>query len=378
MKLVVVGGGIMGLAAAHAVATTGHEVELIEQGALPNPLASSWDPSRLIRYTYGAKHGYAAMVRDAFAANDALFRALASDLYVETGTLILVRGTDPDAEASRASLEALDVPHEVLDTAAVAARFRPLVTDDLTWALHTPTGGVIRARALLDALVADLAERADVRLHPHRRVAAIDADEGVVTDAAGSGIAGDRVLVTAGPWLADLMPALAEHARPSRQIALDVELEPAAQAAWNGMPMVLDGVASRGSGFYAVPPVGGLALKIGDHSFSLAGHPDRDRPPSSDERARILALARRRLRHDGDLRLLEARSCFYTVAPQERFVARERGRALVLTGFSGHGFKFGALVGNMVARWLDGRVTTAPLARWLAGDDPTLPARVTP
>jgi len=378
VKLVVVGGGIMGLAAARAAAAAGHAVELIEQGPLPNPLASSWDHSRLIRYTYGAKHGYAAMVRDAFAANAALVAAIGVDLYVETGTLVLVRGRDREAEASRRSLEALAVPHEVLDAAAVAARFTPLATEDLAWALYTPTGGVIRAAALLDALVADLAERREVTLHPHRRVVAIDAETGVVTDADGRRVAGDKVLVTAGPWLAQLMPELAGHARPSRQIALDVEMDAAARAAWAGMPMVLDGVAARGSGFYAVPPVAGLALKIGDHAFSLTGHPDRDRHPSADERARILELARRSLRHGADLRLLDARSCFYTVAPQERFVARERGRALVLTGFSGHGFKFGALVGAMVARWLDGAVAGDALARWLAGDDPSLPARTAP
>ncbi|MFP4270610.1 MAG: FAD-dependent oxidoreductase, partial [Alphaproteobacteria bacterium] len=139
MKLVVVGGGIMGLAAAHAAATAGHSVELIEQGPLPNRLASSWDHSRLIRYTYGNKHGYAAMVRDAFAANAALFAALGRDLYVATGTLVLVRGRDREADASRQSLSALAVPHEVLDAAAVAARFTPIATADLAWALYTPT-----------------------------------------------------------------------------------------------------------------------------------------------------------------------------------------------------------------------------------------------
>jgi glycine/D-amino acid oxidase-like deaminating enzyme len=378
VKLLVVGGGIMGLAAARAVAARGHEVELIEQGPLPNPLASSWDHSRLIRYTYGAQHGYAAMVTDAFAANADLFAALGRELYVETGTLVLVRGADPDADASRASLEALDVPHEVLDAAAVAARFPPLSTDGLAWALYTPTGGVVLAAPLLDALVADLQQRANVRLRPRRRIRAIEPEAGRVTDGDGAALAADRVLVTAGPWLAELMPDLAEYARPSRQIALDVEMAPVARAAWDGMPMVLDGIASRGSGFYAVPPVAGLALKIGDHSLSLAGHPDRDRTPAADERVRILELARRGLRHGGDLRVVHARSCFYTVAPERRFAARERGRTLVLTGFSGHGFKFGPLVGEMVARRLDGAVAADDFARRLAGTDPGLPARTRP
>jgi glycine/D-amino acid oxidase-like deaminating enzyme len=49
MKAIIVGGGIMGLATAWALARDGHEVELLEQGPLPNPLASSMDEHRIIR-----------------------------------------------------------------------------------------------------------------------------------------------------------------------------------------------------------------------------------------------------------------------------------------------------------------------------------------
>src|SRR6267378_5846255 len=62
MKAIIVGGGIMGLATAWALARDGHEVELLEQGALPNPLASSMDEHRLIRHPYGDRRGYARMI----------------------------------------------------------------------------------------------------------------------------------------------------------------------------------------------------------------------------------------------------------------------------------------------------------------------------
>jgi sarcosine oxidase subunit beta len=123
-------------------------------------------------------------------------------------------------------------------------------------------------------------------------------------DADGVGVDGDKVLVTAGPWLADL----AAQVHPSCPIVLAVAIAAPPRPAWNRMPIVLDDVASRGRGFYAVPPVAGLPLKIGDHAVSRTDHPDRGRAPAADECARILDLARRR--HGGALRLLHARGCF--------------------------------------------------------------------
>ena len=53
MKAIIVGGGVMGLGTAWGLVREGHQVELFEQGALPNPLASSVDEHRLIRHPYG-------------------------------------------------------------------------------------------------------------------------------------------------------------------------------------------------------------------------------------------------------------------------------------------------------------------------------------
>ena len=62
LKIIIIGGGIMGLCSAWALRRAGHQVALYEQGPIPNPLGSSFDQHRLIRYTYGAMTGYARMV----------------------------------------------------------------------------------------------------------------------------------------------------------------------------------------------------------------------------------------------------------------------------------------------------------------------------
>jgi glycine/D-amino acid oxidase-like deaminating enzyme len=64
MRVIVIGGGIMGLCNAWALCRAGHEPVLYEQGRIPNPLASSCDEHRLTRFTYGAMTGYARMVHE--------------------------------------------------------------------------------------------------------------------------------------------------------------------------------------------------------------------------------------------------------------------------------------------------------------------------
>src|SRR5260221_10680052 len=102
MKAIIVGGGIMGLATAWGLARGGHEVELFEQGPLPNPLASSMDEHRLIRHPYGDHEGYARMIDDAYAAWALLWRDLSQRLYAPTGTLALTGNGQTSAARSSA------------------------------------------------------------------------------------------------------------------------------------------------------------------------------------------------------------------------------------------------------------------------------------
>jgi glycine/D-amino acid oxidase-like deaminating enzyme len=131
--------------------------------------------------------------------------------------------------------------------------------------------------------------------------------------------------------------------------------------------MVVDQLEFAKGGFYAVPPVGGTELKIGDHGFSLRGEPDREREPTGEDIAAALAVARTRLADFARYRVLGARTCFYSVTEDERFIAEPIERAWVLGGFSGHGFKFGAVIGEMLARTVDGAIAPAEFADWAAG-----------
>ena len=104
MRVIVIGGGIMGLCSAWALRRAGHEPVLYEQGPIPNPLASSCDEHRLTRFTYGAMTGYARMVHDAHAAWERLWADLGHSHFHPTGTLIVAREDDGWVRASERCL----------------------------------------------------------------------------------------------------------------------------------------------------------------------------------------------------------------------------------------------------------------------------------
>ncbi len=179
--------------------------------------------------------------------------------------------------------------------------------------------------------------------------------------------------MAAGPWAPRLLPAaLAPRVVASRQIL--VRLAPPARhaEAWARAPMLLD-LAEEG-GFYAVPPVAGTPLKIGDHRFSRQGDAEADpRDATPAEAEEILAFARPR-RDLGDYRILGARACYYDVEDGERFLVEPLGsRAFLMSGFTGHGFKFAPLLGLALAAAARDASLRANLVPWAAGEAPPAP-----
>lgn len=367
MRVVVVGAGVMGLATAWALARAGHEPVVCERGPLPDPRASSMDRHRAIRYGYGPLHGYAVMVREAFDAWEDLWADLGCRHYVEAGQLATGPADDPWLAASRRSLEILGEKVEELSGSALAARFPMIDPDRTPRAWLTPRAGALLADRIVLDLARHLAGRG-VALAGGREVVEIDRHRGIVRFADGSHEQGDMVLVTAGAWIGRLAPELAALVRPSRQVVAYVAPPADLAGAWREGPVLTDVDSRAAAIFYALPDVAGAGLKFGDHRFSLGGDPDGDRTPRQAEVAEVMALAGRRLRDAGAYRVTEARTCFYTVSGDERFVTRLDGRTLFLSACSGHGFKFGAAIGRRTAALLAGEAGFPAFRTWLAGN----------
>ncbi len=348
MDVIVVGAGIAGLSTAWALVKRGHRVTLLEQGeAVPSPLAASGDHHRIIRRAYGRGNGYGRLIDEAYAAWDEVWADLGAVHYDHRGFLCVSREEGDEAEDYLRGLEEGGWPHEVLGPEAAAERWPFLEAGTFRFAFVSPEGGALHCRRIAEGLAGWLrANGAAVRTGA--RVVALDGERSEVRLAGGERLGADRVVVAAGAWVLKLLPDLGLRLRTFRTAVAYAEPPPDLRAAWEAAPVVLD--TGGRTGGYILPPTGTGGLKFGTELHRWpTGDADADRVPRPEEGRAILRHFAPPFARMDEYRVAGVWTCAYTFTADERFVSFGRGRALVVSACSGHGYKFGAAVGRRVA-----------------------------
>lgn len=317
-KVAVVGAGVMGCAAAWALAARGADVTLHEQFGAEHTRGSSHGATRIFRLAYPEPQ-WVKLAQEALAGWRELELEAGRDLLALHGLVELCSNVDV---SSRDVLAARGIKHRLLDRDELRAHRVELPEG---WvALWQPDAGVV---------LADEARRAFLGVaQPHwetqHRVESLDDLDAEV------------VVVTAGPWITKLVPDL-----PVR-----VTRETVAYFARDGAPA--PSVAeledeSRHHAMYALhdPRFG---LKAGAHHAGHIADPDVEEPADPVIVARIVDWVRERF-PDVDPNPVAAESCLYTSTEDESFLLERRGRLVVGSACSGHGFKFAPAVGRRLA-----------------------------
>ncbi|WP_258376177.1 FAD-dependent oxidoreductase [Curtobacterium sp. MCLR17_045] len=344
--VVVIGAGVVGAATAYALTARGERVLLVEQHARGHHLGSSHGATRIFRQGY-ADPEYVALTTRALALWEALEAAAGEELIVRTGAVD--HGRPEVVDAIAAALADADIPHESLTPEQAAARW-PGIAFEGNVLTHASAGRIRSDRTIEVFLtLAEATGLADLRFDT--RVTGLEdhGDDVTVTLSDGSAVRTASVVAAVGSWAPTLVGELLAG-RGAGLPAIRVTQEQPAHfpshlpdAAWPSFVHWADGDDVYG----LLTP--GEGVKVGFHGTGPVVDPDhRDFVPVPAEAERLQAYVARYV-PGVDATKPEFISCLYDNSPDEDFVIDRVGPLTVATGFSGHGFKFAPLLGEMLA-----------------------------
>ena len=356
--VIVVGVGSMGSAAVHTLAARGLRVLGLESFGPAHDRGSAHGGSRIIRQAYFEGAAYVPLLQRAFAGWSELQEESGRDLVRLCGGLYV---GDPDNGVVTGSREAARVhglPHEVLDAAEIRSRFPTMNPRDHAVGVYEPNAGYVRPEETVLAGM-DLARRHGAELHfdePVRGWRATPGGAVEVTTARGT-YGADRLVLTPGAWAPDLLPGRAPI-EVERQVfywfAPDLTPRVPYASYADGHPVYIEETDGNGM-VYGFPmidgPAGGLKLAFYRQNIGLTTPDTIDRTIHAEE---VDAIRHRALQLFPGLTgpLLRAATCMYASAPDDHFVVGPLDglpQVVVACGFSGHGFKFVPVVGEIVA-----------------------------
>jgi len=348
-RAVVIGAGVFGSWTAEHLRRAGWRVLLVDRLGAANAQASSGGESRLTRANYGPDEIYTRMALRSLAEWKRLSDASALPLFHSHGVLFFFNELVEYARACIDVHERLALPLEVLDHAALAARWPQIDFSGIEVGLYEAAFGGLMARRAVQELVRGFVNRGG----EYRLAFAVPGSTGHEVLLNGEQVSCDAVVYACGPWLGKVFPdILGERIFVTRQeVAFiappegDSRFEPEALPGWADF--------NGGDMYYGLPNLEGRGFKIAHDAHGPAFDPDSgDRRMSEEGMTTLRAFVARRFPSLAARPFTEFRVCQYENSSNGDFLIDRHPTlegAYLLGGGSGHGFKHGPEIGRAMA-----------------------------
>jgi sarcosine oxidase len=350
-EAIVIGLGGMGSAAAHHLARRGRRVLGLERFDVIHPFGSSHGLNRIIRLAYSEHPNYVPLLWRAYELWRELEDLDGRQLLWITGSL---EGGLPDGSTFTGALRACDIhglDHEVLSGDEVNGRWPAYHLPEDHRLVHQPEGGFLASE---DCILAHVRQALTNGADLHWREQVLEwggRSDGVWVRTDRRRYAAERLIVCAGSWAATLLPDLAGVAVPERQVL--AWLLPSRPELFRLGALPVFNVQVEEGHYYGFPEWGIPGFKFGRyHHLEERVEPDAmDREPNARDEEVLRAFARRYF-PDGQGPTVALKACLFTNTPDEHFILDvhpDHPQVAIAAGFSGHGYKFCSVVGEIMA-----------------------------
>jgi sarcosine oxidase len=363
--VIVIGLGGMGSAAAYHLAARGQRVLGLEKFTPAHDKGSSHGGSRIIRQSYFEDPAYVPLLLRAYELWEQLANDTGLEVYRLTGGLFIGAPDAMTVAGSQRASQVWDLPHEMLDAEEIRRRFPTLSPYPGDIALYEAKAGFARPEMTVAAQI-NLAESAGADLHFGEPVIEWSETAGgvSVTTACGTYTAG-QVVICPGAWAPALLAEFGIPITVERQVLYWFDPR-GGTTPFEEHPIWIheDSTGMQAYGFPAIDGPGG-GVKVAFFRKGVVCTPETiDRTVREGEISEMRdRVARVVPALDGPC--LHSATCMYSNTPDEHFViARhpDSENITVACGFSGHGFKFVPVVGEILADLAIDGVTGHPIS----------------
>jgi sarcosine oxidase len=349
---IVIGVGAMGAAASYHLAMRGQRVLGLEQFSIGHDRGSSHGETRLIRQAYFENASYVPLLLRAYELWEEIAAKSGEDILVRNGLVIYGRPERSSVyQGTLRSGRLYNIPMQELSRAEAIQRFPIYQPPEGFGAVFEPGAGFLHAERALKAharqaglLGAEIREREEVLSWSAE-------GEGVKVRTSHAEYSAARLVITGGGWSQKLLRELGLPLS-LRRMRLGWFRAGAAQELSRGAPCFIFDLDD--DFYYGFPMIDHETFKMASHhGYELMENPEeKDAHEPTPARIEALRSCIRRCLPSASTELVRAAHCIYTMTPDEDFVIDRHPlfpQVSFASGFSGHGFKFASVVGEILA-----------------------------
>lgn len=352
-ELLIVGAGVMGLSAAWQAARRGFKPLVLEQYPLFHDHGSSHGNTRIYRTVNFEGDEYFLLSLRAQQLWDMLAQESGQELKQETGALFLGPPMGRVVVGSIHAARARQVEHEYLDAEDLAGRFPSLRPHPKEVAVLDRQAGVLHADRCLKALASCAKHQGAEIATPEKVVAWRSVSGGVEVKTDQRTLTTESLVLTAGPWIGQLVPELASELMIERQTVF--HFEPAEPVGNSKPPAMVPFIWEDAPGemFYGIPDLGD-GVKVAHHGGKTFDTPaDLDRVVHEEDLAPVRSFVERHV-PAAQTKVRASTTCIYSTPYSDpNFVISRHphpanAKVILVSACSGKGFKFAPAIGEIV------------------------------
>jgi len=354
--VIVIGVGSMGSSACYQIAKQGHSVLGLEQFDIPHEMGSHTGQSRIIRKAYFEHPNYVPLLERAYQNWQTLEQEISNQIYFKTGLLyfgpnnhMLIKGTQKSA--IKYSIEVNELSQ--VEQLRKFPQFK--IPESYTNLIEVDAGFVTPERAILSFTKQALKYKAEI--HTKEKTLEWSKKDGIIQVKTNKQIYKCKKLVlTTGAWTSkfsnlknlEVTRQIMAWAQPKKPNMFELNNFPCWTFADPSVNGIYYGFPSLPSSSFEEP----TGIKFAHHTKGKITDPDIVNKNISKEEEKKLVKAIQKFIPNGVKSITGVKTCLYTYSPDEDFILdfyKNNEDIVIASGFSGHGFKFASVIGEILS-----------------------------